>query len=50
MSTWIQKKGGSKIGDSGSFAWYAGPVYVKAPGTCVRFGGNGRTSSYGNCG
>ncbi|WP_244938727.1 serine/threonine protein kinase [Actinomadura madurae] len=50
VSTWIQKKGGSKIGDSGSFAWYAGPVYVKAPGTCVRFGGNGRTSSYGNCG
>ncbi|MEO3829601.1 protein kinase [Actinomadura sp. B10D3] len=50
VSTFIQKKGGSKIPDGGSFAWYAGPVFVKAPGTCVRFGGNGRTSSYGNCG
>jgi hypothetical protein len=47
---WIQKKGGSSIADSGSFDWYAGPVYVKAPGTCVRFGGNGRSSPYGNCG
>jgi serine/threonine protein kinase len=50
VSTWIQKKGGRTISDSGSFAWYAGPVYVKAPGVCVRFGGNGRTSSYANCG
>ncbi|RFS84541.1 serine/threonine protein kinase [Actinomadura spongiicola] len=50
VSTWIQKKGGSKIADSGSFAWYAGPVYVQAPGTCVRFGGNGGTAPYGNCG
>jgi serine/threonine protein kinase len=50
VSVWIQKKGGSSIADSGSFDWYAGPVYVKAPGTCVRFGGNGRSSPYGNCG
>ncbi|RKS72215.1 serine/threonine protein kinase [Actinomadura pelletieri DSM 43383] len=50
VSVWIQKKGGSRIADSGSFAWYAGPVYVKAPGTCVRFGGNGGTAPYGNCG
>ncbi|MES9537419.1 protein kinase [Actinomadura sp. NPDC000600] len=50
VSAWIQKKGGGVIADSGSFAWYAGPVYVKAPGTCVRFGGNGRTAPYGNCG
>ncbi|MFI0409987.1 serine/threonine protein kinase [Actinomadura sp. 3N508] len=50
VSTWIQKQGGSKISDSGSFAWYAGPVYVKAPGACVRFGGNGGTAPYGNCG
>ncbi|XRQ05591.1 serine/threonine protein kinase [Actinomadura welshii] len=49
-SVWIQKKGGSTISDSGQFAWYAGPVYVKAPGTCVRFGGNGRSAPYGNCG
>jgi serine/threonine protein kinase len=50
VSTWIQKQGGSTISDSGSFAWYAGPVFVKAPGACVRFGGNGRTAPYGNCG
>ncbi|MFI0373350.1 serine/threonine protein kinase [Actinomadura sp. 1N219] len=50
VSVWIQKQGGSTIADSGSFAWYAGPVYVKAPETCVRFGGNGRTAPYGNCG
>ncbi|WP_254715035.1 serine/threonine-protein kinase [Actinomadura sp. NAK00032] len=50
VSVWIQKKGGSSIADSGSFAWYAGPVYVKAPGVCVRFGGNGRSAPYGNCG
>ncbi len=50
VSVWIQKKGGSAIADSGSFSWYAGPVYVKAPGTCVRFGGNGRSAPYGNCG
>ncbi|GAA0552241.1 hypothetical protein GCM10009546_12890 [Actinomadura livida] len=49
-SVWIQKKGGSTIADSGQFTWYAGPVYVKAPGTCVRFGGNGRSAPYGNCG
>ncbi|MFF4237935.1 serine/threonine protein kinase [Actinomadura geliboluensis] len=50
VSVWIQKQGGSSIADSGSFAWYAGPVYVKAPGACVRFGGNGRSAPYGNCG
>ncbi|MEU8797236.1 protein kinase [Spirillospora sp. NPDC048819] len=50
VSVWIQKQGGSTIADSGQFAWYAGPVYVKAPGACVRFGGNGRSAPYGNCG
>ncbi|SNR48339.1 Serine/threonine protein kinase [Actinomadura mexicana] len=50
VSAWIQKKGGGAISDGGSFAWYAGPVYVNAPGACVRFGGNGGTAPYGNCG
>ncbi|WP_433229571.1 serine/threonine protein kinase [Actinomadura formosensis] len=50
VSVWIQKQGGGPIADSGSFAWYAGAVYVKAPGACVRFGGNGRSAPYGNCG
>ncbi|WP_254716751.1 serine/threonine protein kinase [Actinomadura sp. WMMB 499] len=50
VSTFVQAQGGGKVSDGGSFAWYAGPVYVHAPGVCVRFGGNGSTSSYGNCG
>ncbi|MFA1548677.1 serine/threonine protein kinase [Actinomadura chokoriensis] len=50
VSVWIQKQGGSSIAGSGSYSWYAGPVYVKAPGVCVRFGGNGRSAPYGNCG
>ena len=25
--------------DSGSYAYYAGPVYVSAPGQCVWYGG-----------
>ncbi|GAA4366407.1 hypothetical protein GCM10023088_13060 [Actinomadura verrucosospora] len=50
VSAWVQKKGGGAVSDSGSFAWYAGPVYVSAPGVCVRFGGNGSTAPYGNCG
>ncbi|MGI5204348.1 protein kinase domain-containing protein [Spirillospora sp. CA-108201] len=50
VSAWVQKKGAGTVSDSGSFAWYAGPVYVSAPGACVRFGGNGSTAPYGNCG
>ncbi|WP_344282594.1 serine/threonine protein kinase [Actinomadura napierensis] len=50
VSVWLQAQGGSRKADSGSYAWYAGPVYVKAPGVCVRFGGNGATAPYGNCG
>ncbi|POM27279.1 Serine/threonine-protein kinase AfsK [Actinomadura rubteroloni] len=50
VSVWLQKQGGSQVTDSGSYAWYAGPVYVAAKNVCVRFGGNGRTSGWGNCG
>jgi hypothetical protein len=50
VSVWIQKQGGSRVADGGSFAWYAGPVYVAAKGACVRFGGNGAAAPYGNCG
>jgi hypothetical protein len=50
VSVWLQARGGSRTADSGSYAWYAGPVYVSAPGVCVRFGGNGATAPYGNCG
>jgi serine/threonine protein kinase len=50
VSVFIQKQGGSQVSDSGSYAWYAGPVYVSAKKTCVRFGGNGGSAPYGNCG
>ncbi|MFG2006371.1 serine/threonine protein kinase [Spirillospora sp. NPDC048911] len=51
VSVWIQRQSdGKKDADSGSFSWYGGPVYLSAKKTCVRFGGNGVTSSYGNCG
>ncbi|WP_433333261.1 serine/threonine protein kinase [Spirillospora sp. CA-294931] len=50
VSVWIQRKGGSQIGDSGSFEWYAGPVYVSARKECVRFGGAGASAPWGNCG
>ncbi len=50
VSVWIQRSGGGRIADGGSFEWYAGPVFVSAAGKCVRFGGNGGTAPYGNCG
>jgi hypothetical protein len=50
VSVWIQREGGGKVGDSGSYAWYAGPVYVSAAGHCVRFGSGSAVSSYANCG
>ncbi|MFF5264775.1 serine/threonine protein kinase [Actinomadura viridis] len=50
VSVWIQASGGGKVADGGSYAWYAGPVYVSAAGKCVRFGSSSATSSYANCG
>lgn len=54
----LRKAGGGFHTDKGRFKYYAGPVYVKAPGKCVQFGGvvkvkagvaAGR-SPFGNCG
>ncbi|MCP2337016.1 serine/threonine protein kinase [Actinomadura rupiterrae] len=50
VSVWVQATGGGQIADSGSYQWYAGPVFVKAPKKCVRFGGNGASAPWGNCG
>ncbi|MFI0351754.1 serine/threonine protein kinase [Actinomadura sp. 9N407] len=50
VSVWIQASGGSRVSDGGSFAWYAGPAYVKAPGKCVRYGSGSTAAPYGNCG
>ncbi len=54
----LRKQGGRFRTDKGKFKYYAGPVYVNAPGRCVQFGGLvkvkaglavGRTP-FGNCG
>ncbi|WP_258573694.1 serine/threonine-protein kinase [Actinomadura parmotrematis] len=50
VAVWIQRSGGAKVGDSGSYAWYAGPVYVSAAKKCVRFGAGAAAAPYGNCG
>lgn len=45
-ATWtetsIAKKNGRYKAQDGFFSYYAGPLYVKAPGTCVIFGGRMR--------
>lgn len=52
-SAHIQPKGGKKQTDSGSYAYYAGPVRAKAPHTCVQWGGSLAsatwTSPYQHC-
>lgn len=63
-STWVEtslaRKGGKYQADDGFYQYYAGPLYVKAPGRCVIFGGrvslgNGIgdswiTPRFGHCG
>jgi hypothetical protein len=40
--------------DNGSYEYYAGPIFISAPKTCVKFGGGAGGSSanagWGNCG
>ncbi|MEU5882774.1 serine/threonine-protein kinase [Spirillospora sp. NPDC047279] len=51
VSVWLQRQSdGKKSVESGSYSWYAGPVFISAPKICVRFGGNGVSSTYANCG
>src|SRR5215211_3967400 len=42
----LQVQGRSPVVDSGSFAYYAGPVRATAPGMCVKWGGTAGTASY----
>ncbi|MFC5750727.1 YncE family protein [Actinomadura rugatobispora] len=56
-NVWIrleEQRGGEVARDSGTFKYYAGPVYVNAPGVCVRYSGGaaGASTSAGwaNCG
>ncbi|WP_019633625.1 M23 family metallopeptidase [Actinomadura atramentaria] len=46
VSAHVQAQGGSKVTDSGNFAYYAGPVTVAAASTCVQWGGSVGSSSY----
>ncbi|SQE00506.1 conserved hypothetical protein [Parafrankia sp. Ea1.12] len=49
MGAWVQVEGSSaRQSDSGSFQYYAGPVYVYAPGKCVKWGGSYAGSSWGS--
>jgi hypothetical protein len=50
----LTRKDGQSATDQGSFAYYAGPVYVYARGQCVKYrGGAGSvtvSAPWGNCG
>jgi hypothetical protein len=45
-SAYLEVQGGTRTTDSGSFAYYAGPVRRAAAGTCVRWGGSVGSSAY----
>ncbi|MEU9510159.1 protein kinase [Micromonospora sp. NPDC048170] len=47
-SAWLEVQGRARSTDSGSFAYYAGPVRAKAPGVCVKWGGSTGGASYGS--
>lgn len=53
MVAWLEVMGGSRVTDSGSYTYYAGPVSLQAAGKCVRYGGtytdDSYTSSWGHC-
>ncbi|GAA2725740.1 serine/threonine-protein kinase [Actinocorallia aurantiaca] len=49
----VRKSDRKSAADRGSYQYYAGPVYLKAKGTCVRFAGGGPSGSasapWANC-
>ncbi|MEU5994547.1 hypothetical protein ABZ806_36710 [Spirillospora sp. NPDC047418] len=56
-SVWVrlvEQHGGEVGSDNGTFKYYAGPVYVSAPGVCVRVSGGASgasaSSGWANCG
>lgn len=53
-SAFLEVQGGARTTDSGSFAYYAGPVKKSAAGKCVKWGGsvgsNTYTSPFEHCG
>jgi hypothetical protein len=54
MSATLSVQNGSASSDSGSYAYYAGPVRLYAPSSCVKWGGSYKSSSWtsdwGHCG
>jgi len=46
VSATLQVKGAAKASDSGSFAYYAGPVTRAAAAKCVKWGGSAGSASY----
>ncbi|MGX7826819.1 M23 family metallopeptidase [Actinokineospora sp. 24-640] len=46
VSAFLEVQGGTRSTDSGSFAYYAGPVTKSAPGDCVKWGGSVGSASY----
>jgi len=53
-SAFLEVEGATRTTDSGSFAYYAGPVTKSAAGKCVKWGGsvgsNAYTSPFEHCG
>lgn len=45
-SAYLEVQGASRITDSGSFSWFAGPVRASAAGKCVRWGGSAGGVTY----
>jgi serine/threonine-protein kinase len=45
-TAYLEVKGKSRVTDSGSFAYYAGPVSATAKATCVKWGGSVGTATY----
>ncbi|MFC4533846.1 M23 family metallopeptidase [Sphaerisporangium dianthi] len=45
-TAYLEVQGKSRITDSGSFSYYAGPVRASAGGTCVKWGGKAGSSAY----
>jgi hypothetical protein len=46
VSAFLEPEGASRTTDSGSYAYYAGPVKRSAPGTCVKWGGSVGSTTY----
>jgi hypothetical protein len=45
-TAYLEVQGKTRVTDSGSFAYYAGPVRAPAAGKCVKWGGKAGTSGY----